>query len=263
MPVIAYIALALGVLIGGAVPQVRHRMGIKDPNAERVVTLQSQVETKDKEIARVQDEKDKAVKQERESLSNSTRVAQQFIHGANEELKKDQPNVATVKVLISNADDSLTKIFGPLTDSQKAQIELYIELRSQGKVAEAEKKLAVLQVQLTESEKARQEAITVIANKDKELVTVKNEKEIKVDELHKVTADVVAKAKEITSFSNYLDTIWYWIKIVVFAYIFIHFVMPILDDIIDKHYPPSQPAPLWVRLFHSIYEILRNLTCQH
>ena len=268
------IALA-GLFIGSSIPIIKNTIGIKDPHAEQIPVLQKKVEDQQKVIDSIQSQIDAAVKTAKDATKDSAGVAQQFTHATVAELDKPTPNVETARVMAHGADDALVKIFGKITPEQEAQIELVVELRSQGRIAEAQKAQAVVEARLDEKvkliatmevEQSKLKTDLAVANTDRENLTT---------QLHTKTAEVVVKtqtllekAQESTGiralYNNFIHVVKVVAVILVVGYAFLFWVMPSLDDEIDKHYPPDATTnPGWVKWFHIIYKFTKSVTCAH
>lgn len=270
IPIVWYVIFVLGGAAGMSVPQIKARMGIVDPKAARIVKLQETVAEKDAQIGKAQGEKDAAVNDAKKTIKDATQIAHQEIHGAKTELDKPEPNIETVKVLVNHADESLTRVFGPLSDAQVAEINAIIDARAAGKVAIAEALLAEKDRRVKELMADNAKAEQTITAKTETIKTLEVQKAETVTKLNAVTADVlqkeqtlVAKARELTGWGAYWAQVKFWFWVAVGVYAFVHFLAPSIDDELDKHYPPSGAMPLWVRAFHAIYNLLKTVTCAH
>ena len=264
-----------GILIGSSVPVIKNTVGIKDPHADQIPALQKKVEDQQKTIDGIQGKVDMAVATEKAATKDAAGVAQQYTHATVAELSKPVPNIETAKAMAQGADDSLVRIFGKITPEQQAQVELVIELRAQGKVQEAQKAQAAVEARLDEKVKLIATMETQQTELKTQLKTANTDKADLTDQLHVKTAEVVtktdalvAKASEHTGLQGVYDNFVHVVKVVVIwlavAFVFLFWVMPSLDDEIDKHDPPgATTTPRWVAWFHTVYNFTKAVTCAH
>jgi hypothetical protein len=270
IPAAYYLCVALGIVGGAMLPQIKNRLGIKDPHAEQLQVLEAKLDKAQGALDAANAAAIKARDDKATQTALAEKIPQGYVHGINVEAAKDKPNLDTIRSFAGRADQDLISIFGPLSEAQMASIQHEADLRAQGKVDEANALAAEKDKELQGALEQVAAAQKIITDKDAAIVSVTKDRNDAHDKLTATTAQVVeatktlyAKAVENTGLSGYLQTMKFWAEVALGAYIFCHFAMPSIDDELDKSYPKTGPQPMWVTWYHSIYNTVKSLICGH
>ena len=251
-------------------PQIKDRLGIKDPHAEQLIVLEKRLDSAQAQL----DKANKDAIQARDDKATQTALAekipQAYVFGITVEAAKPKPNMDTIRSFANSANNDLFTIFGPVPQAQLDAIQHEADLRAAGRIAEAqaladekdrELKSAVAQVDAAQK---------IIKDKDAAIVSVTKERNDAHDQLVSTTQQVVVatktlydKAVENSGLSGWIKNIKFWAEVLAALYIFCYYAMPSIDDELDRCYPKTGPQPMWVTWYHGLYNTVKSLICGH